>query len=238
VLVIGIESINDVPSGQSAATAAACPEGRRLDGGGVLAAGGLSAGLDYTVEVSGPLDGSGMTANTDDLDEAYFWYASVHNSSGSTQTFRVIAICTDGSDATIHAEAFRDSPPTTPGGGGAGGGAAGGGGSAPAGVPAACAGQPATIVGTSEGETLTGTADADVIAGLGGNDILRGLGANDRICGGPGKDRLSGGAGADYLTGGPAADRIFGGPGRDRIIGGPGNDSCTGGPAADKVSGC
>jgi hypothetical protein len=230
-------TINDLPPGQSAAAAVSCPGGLRLDGGGVEptwpASSALSAGLDYTVEVSGPLDETGSTANTDDLDAAYFWYASIHNTSAIPQDFWVWALCMKGSDAAIQAELFQVSPPTVPGGVGAGGG-----GGDVVGAAGACAGKPTTLVGTSGPDTLTGTSIADVIAGLGGNDVLKGLGANDRICGGPGKDRLSGGAGADFLTGGPAADRIFGGPGRDRIIGGPGKDSCAGGPAVDKESNC
>jgi Ca2+-binding RTX toxin-like protein len=64
-----------------------------------------------------------------------------------------------------------------------------------------CNGKPATIVGTSAGETLTGTAANDVIVGQGGNDSISGGGGNDTICGGDGNDKIDGGAGADFLSG-------------------------------------
>jgi hypothetical protein len=215
--------LKDLASGESAGAAALCPAGWRSLGGGVGTTGPVSAGLDYTVELSGPLDFTGTTANTDDGDVATAWYASVHNTSGSPQDFKVFALCSQTSDAAVQAEPINDVPPTT----------------TQPGLPAAiCAGKAATIVGTAGPDTLTGTAIADVIAGLGGNDIVKGLGAKDRICGGGGKDTLRGGPGADFLSGGRAADRIFGGPGPDRILGGPGNDACNGGPAADKLSGC
>jgi hypothetical protein len=221
---IQAELINDLPSGQSAGAAPRCPGETRVVGGGVGATGPVSAGLDYTVELSGPLDASGFTANTDNNEPAYFWYASIHNTSGTPQDFKVFALCSQISTATIQKQGINDLPSTTPAG--------------PAGAGATCAGKPVTIVGTSGPDTLSGTITADVIAGLGGNDVLKGLEAKDRICGGAGKDRIAGGAGADFLAGGPAVDRIFGGRGRDRIIGGAGKDQCNGGPAVDKVTGC
>lgn len=90
--------------------------------------------------------------------------------------------------------------------------------------PVLCAGQPATIIGTSGNDTLVGTADGDVIAAGAGNDIVFGLGDNDRICGGDGDDILVGGAGNDVLIGGAGNDILHGGPGFDICIGGPGED--------------
>jgi len=73
-------------------------------------------------------------------------------------------------------------------------------------VPPKCAGQFATIVGSSQRDKLKGTPFPDVIAGAGGNDVLRGLGRKDRLCGGRGRDRLIGGSGRDRLRGGPGRD--------------------------------
>jgi len=216
-------------AGSSAARAASCPAGRRVLGGGVNAIAPLTADFDYGVELSGPVDATGLTDNTVDGDVARHWYTSIWND-GDGGTFRVIALCASEGAAPGGAGGVPGA-----GGGGAGGGA--GEGLGP-GVPGTCGGQFATILGTPGADTLWGTSNADVIAGLGNNDVLKGLGAKDRICGGAGKDRIAGGAGADFLSGGAKADRIFGGPGRDRIIGGPGKDQCNGGPATDKVSGC
>jgi Ca2+-binding RTX toxin-like protein len=84
-------------------------------------------------------------------------------------------------------------------------------------VKATCQGKPATIFGTSAGETLEGTAGDDVIAGLDGNDTINAGGGNDVVCGGTGEDTLNGNAGNDQLDGGSAADRLDGGSGADTV---------------------
>jgi hypothetical protein len=119
-----------------------------------------------------------------------------------------------------------------------------------------CFGQrPATITGTSAGETLVGTSGDDVILGLGGSDVIMGRAGRDRICGGDGDDDISAGpdhdiAGGDdgsdlisggidrddlwgdaledILKGGRGADWLFGGPGEDTTAGGAGHDDCSG----------
>jgi len=98
------------------------------------------------------------------------------------------------------------------------------------GVPpiASCAGQPATIVGTSGDDAISGTKGDDVIDGLGGNDVIEG---------GPGDDCLNGGDGIDQLKGGPGADQHFGGAARDRIRGGPENDELNGEEGDDALKG-
>ncbi len=90
--------------------------------------------------------------------------------------------------------------------------------------PAACRGEPATIVGTDGADKLTGSPAADVIAALGGNDKVSGLAGNDTICGGSGKDTLKGGKGSDKLYGESGKDILKGGPGKDKLKGGPGKD--------------
>jgi Tol biopolymer transport system component len=101
----------------------------------------------------------------------------------------------------------------------------------------ACAGQRATVVGTSRRDVLRGTARRDVIAALGGNDVVRGRGGNDLICLGAGADRGIGGAGADRILGQRGADRLEGGTGRDLLVGGVGRDLLLGGPGVDRLLG-
>src|SRR5680860_260640 len=120
-----------------------------------------------------------------------------------------------------------------------------------------CLGQPATIVGTTAGETLTGTDGDDVIYADKGNDVVEGLGGNDRLCGvagadqvsgGDGNDRSSGGAGDDTVTDQSGTDLLQGnsqadslnagdGQGGDTVNGGLDPDTCVA-DATDKVSGC
>jgi Ca2+-binding RTX toxin-like protein len=90
-----------------------------------------------------------------------------------------------------------------------------------------CAGQTATLVGTSGKDKLVGTPDKDVITGLGGKDNIKGLGGKDRLCGKGGKDKLKGGGGKDRLKGGSKADKLNGGGGRDKCAGGGGDDSAS-----------
>ena len=76
-----------------------------------------------------------------------------------------------------------------------------------------CAGQKATIVGTSGANTLVGTSKADVIVGRGGNDTIKGRGGKDLICAGDGND---------YVDGGPAHDVVRGEAGHDTCVSSPG----------------
>ena len=98
-----------------------------------------------------------------------------------------------------------------------------------------CFGQPATIVGTSNGDTIAGTAGDDVIAGLGGNDIITGGGGNDLICGGSGNDGINGGDGGDQIAGEDGYDLVVGGPGADFIDGGLGTDALYGSAGDDEI---
>jgi hypothetical protein len=107
---------------------------------------------------------------------------------------------------------------------------------------ASCEGEPATIVGTNNGETIIGTEGRDVIAALGGDDTVEGLGGNDHICGdigfnGEGNDILHGGAGNDRLSGGGGSDDMFGDDGFDELVAGAGNDRLSGGAGNDQLFG-
>ncbi|MEX2238958.1 MAG: hypothetical protein WEB00_15645 [Dehalococcoidia bacterium] len=72
-------------------------------------------------------------------------------------------------------------------------------------VPA-CFGQPATLTGTSAGDTINGTAGVDIIHGGDGGDTIDGLAGDDIICGGDGDDTIIGGLGDDEIDGGPGLD--------------------------------
>ena len=58
------------------------------------------------VLASGPLDATGFTSETKDGDIAKQWYAAVANFSSETQLFKVFAICSRASNATIEATQF------------------------------------------------------------------------------------------------------------------------------------
>lgn len=101
----------------------------------------------------------------------------------------------------------------------------------------ACAGVPATILGTTDADELVGTATRDVIVAHGGDDRISAGGGNDLICGGDGADRIAAEAGNDTGRGGAGADRLFGDDGRDRLFGDRQNDFIAGGSGADHLRG-
>lgn len=97
------ETTFGLESGFSGSAVAQCPAGSRATGGGVSTTDGSSPGGGYTyvIGLSGPLDETGFTANTVDGDVARSWYAWIYNNAGAPRTFRVFAICSRTSDATI-----------------------------------------------------------------------------------------------------------------------------------------
>gem|GEM_PF-5373111 len=132
----------------------------------------------------------------------------------------------------------------------------------PPGVPFACDGVTATIVGTEGDDVLQGTWQDDVIVGLGGNDqiygqsgadygqsgadvicggegddIIDGASQNDAIFGGLGNDTITGASGDDVIDGGSGDDTITGDSQNDTIHGGDGNDDINGGPGDDSLDG-
>jgi hypothetical protein len=76
-----------------------CPAGQRVVGGGV----GTFDTVDSKILVSGPLDETGLTANTDNGDVARFWYAAVYNIGTIPRAYRVFATCSARSDAIVAA---------------------------------------------------------------------------------------------------------------------------------------
>jgi hypothetical protein len=89
-----------VPAGQTGEAFAVCPGTKRAVGGGVVQSGTPSF---LFVRASGPLDATGITLNTNDGDKAKMWYAAVVNSTTTERTFKVFALCSGASKATIEA---------------------------------------------------------------------------------------------------------------------------------------
>ena len=94
---------------------------------------------------------------------------------------------------------------------------------------AECAGQQATIVGTTGDDQLTGTAKKDVFVALSGNDVILGLGGDDLVCAAAGNDTITGAAGNDEVRAGGGNDALKGGDGNDLLRGGGGADRLGGG---------
>src|SRR5581483_2879530 len=93
-----------VGKGQVGTGIATCPEGRRVVGGGVdqSVAAGTEGG---SILESGPVDASRSPASTETGDVARAWLAA-----GSAGDWKVFAICSASSDATIQATTFRRAP--------------------------------------------------------------------------------------------------------------------------------
>lgn len=81
---------------------AMCPAGGRVVGGGV---GTTASFADNLVRFSGPVDETGTTAATADGDIARGWRAGVFNY-GQGQTYKVFALCSAASDATVEETTF------------------------------------------------------------------------------------------------------------------------------------
>jgi hypothetical protein len=85
--------------GEQRGVAVPCPPGKRITGGGV----GTFDSVDSKILVSGPLDETGLTANTDSGDVARYWYAAVYNRGTVPRAYRVFALCSVYSDAIVWA---------------------------------------------------------------------------------------------------------------------------------------
>jgi hypothetical protein len=90
-------------TGADGATAT-CPAGRRIVGGGVGSIDGTGGSI---VVASGPVDETGETVNTVDGDVARGWYAKVVNNDGAPRSFKVYALCSATSDATVEETSFN-----------------------------------------------------------------------------------------------------------------------------------
>jgi Ca2+-binding RTX toxin-like protein len=247
-------------TGSSDAATATCPPGKRVVGGGVDTAGPVTAGYDYAVELSGPQDETTLTEYTEDGDVARHWYASILNRSFSPQEFKVLALCSQDSDATVEVQPFSlghnssgAATATCPPGKRVVGGGVNTTGPVTAGVDYVV-----ELSGPQDETTLTAnTEDGDVarhwyasIANHTGSQqdfkVLV-LCANDAAGGGPGGGptptcggkaaTIVGTPGADTLSGTPNPDVIVGLGGNDVLKGLGGKDRICGGPGKDKLLG-
>ena len=80
-----------------------CPTGTRALGGGV---GTTAATFGSDLKVSAPVDETSSTALTEDGDIARGWKVSLGNF-GAMRTYKVFAICSAASDATVEATTFE-----------------------------------------------------------------------------------------------------------------------------------
>jgi Ca2+-binding RTX toxin-like protein len=195
-----------INGGQTGDGQAFCPPGTRVVGGGVTS----TAAPDDYVQVSGPLDQTGLASNLSNGDVGKSWYANVFNRSPSTQnTFVSTAIC---------------APPT----------------STTANDLQTCKGKKATIAARPGvlGRAFAGTSNADVIVGTSHKDKIKAGAGNDLVCAGGGKDKVKGGKGKDKLFGEGGRDTLLGQAGTDLLSGGGRNDACVGGPGKDTEKSC
>ena len=93
-----VETLFRPGAGASQSAMATCPPGRRVVGGGAGAA--SNGSFEEGVQVSGPVDETGSTANTITGDVGRSWLASVKDD-GSDRLYAVFALCSATSDATI-----------------------------------------------------------------------------------------------------------------------------------------
>jgi hypothetical protein len=82
-----------VPGGRTGRASATCPAGKRLTGGGLVQMGPARFLRELA---SGPLDGSGSAANTQDGDIAKRWYGLIENRNPGRVGFKALAICEPG----------------------------------------------------------------------------------------------------------------------------------------------
>ncbi len=80
---------------------AACPSGLRAIGGGISNVTSLSS----LMHTNGPLDETGAAVNTEDGDVARSWISAVESTTNTTQNYRVLAVCSASSAATIQTDA-------------------------------------------------------------------------------------------------------------------------------------
>jgi Ca2+-binding RTX toxin-like protein len=243
-----------LPPFQGSLAGATCPSGSRTMGGGV---GTTSNSPSDTLGASGPLDETGLTANTTTGDIARSWGGYV--SSSPQADFKIFAICSQSSDAAIAADSFSLAPnqglfvgATCPSGSRALGGGIG-----------TTSNSPTDYIEASgpldETGTTASTTTGDVARSWGGYVFSQaqadfkifaicekpsgGGGAGAGKC--HGKDatifatgrKTVGTSGADVFVGSNGKDKIIAKGGDDLVCAGKGNDVVKGGPGKDKLFG-
>ena len=246
------------------AASATCQAGTRAIGGGVGQT-GVITGAFGTVLQAGPLDETGATKSTESGDTARSWYAEIYNYAGAHE-YRVFALCSAGSNATIEAKAVSVGAGRTAQAADAivqcqpGQRALGGGTIIVAGPdyltavqqsgPVDETGQTAT---TTSGEVARswsvsvfvadGPVDLRVVAICATDGPVttttqaRCGGRAATIVGTAAPDVLRGTAGADVIAGLGGNDTISGLGGNDLVCGGSGNDTIAGGAGDDTLAG-
>ena len=103
--VVAATTIVGVPNGASASVIASCFPGMRVTGGGVNTSTGPDPSnnprVGYSVQLSAPVDGILPSGIVPDGSPATGWYGSVYNLSGAAQDFKVFALCSRNTDATV-----------------------------------------------------------------------------------------------------------------------------------------
>ena len=95
-----------VPPGGAQSGTVSCPSGMRVVGGGVTTNSPTpdDSTLRYRIQLSGPLDETGTTAETEDGDVARSWFAYVGNEDFQAgHLFKISALCSRTSDAFVEA---------------------------------------------------------------------------------------------------------------------------------------
>ena len=182
-----------------------CPPDTRVVGGGVTSTGGTFP----SVQVSGPLDETGLTANVKNGDVGRSWYAKVTNGDPAQNTFAATAVCAPPTSTTANAVQKCK------------------------GKTATIAARPGTYA-----RKFTGTSNADVIVGTAKKGKINAGKGNDLVCAGKGNDLVKGGKGKDGLFGEGGRDTLRGQAGKDLLSGGAKNDTCAGGPGKDAEKSC
>ena len=252
-----------VPATSQASRSVDCPAGTRVTGGGVTSGGPTADDKEaYDVQVSGPTANDGTTANTDDGDVATHWFAYVANLTSSQQTFKVFAICSSTSDATVEAQPFTitkgqaaAATATCPAGSRALGGGVGTLGATPDGANSSFSGYVENYSGpVDETGSISSTDDGDVARGFASYELNASstdqgfksfaLCASDPS--GPGQNpngAPGGGGGGGGGTNGQAPKcaghraTIVGTSGRDRIVGTRRADVIVALGGSDRISG-
>jgi Ca2+-binding RTX toxin-like protein len=243
-----------------------CPAGARAVDGGV----GLVKGSDFGVALlqrSGPVDETGKPTDTGDGEVARSWFVSVHNLTSAALDFKVFAICSATSDATIAATTFSldatrlvEAKATCPTGKRAVGGGLGevSGLTPPYGflLQSGPVDETGSTVSTDSGDVARGWAvsalnttivprvfrvfaicAADAAPSTPAGSTARCAGLKATIAGTAGPDRLVGTPGPDVIAGLGGNDTISGLGGNDIVCGGGGNDTIAGGPGNDRLYG-
>jgi hypothetical protein len=103
-----VQAENFTASVPGATATVLCPGGQRATGGGVLNLTAPGAG-GVLIAWSGPVDSTGTVTAIDDGDVPAGWTVAIKNSTAPPTTFKVYALCSATSDATIEVTPFTTS---------------------------------------------------------------------------------------------------------------------------------